>query len=570
MKHRNIYVTYLLVIILGFSISHCWGLLTITVGPDTTNNPMILNNLGTGNPDNPVSIDHCLFVNGYPADSSYFVVDTPSCPIEDPLINMDIENHTYTLIWNNEARSPLIMAGYGNEGLGSPYHANRLDIGAVQYSEYPHEFVTYTFPPYSERNGLKWMSFPTLDRIWNPATNEPDVANTFFAPIKFPDVLTSITWKVQDDDSQDIYHNGQEWEGDFSHHIIPQQGYKIQMAQGLLTPQSIAVPGIIPEVTQYPLTIKALPAAKNDPWNQYNENWLGYFHTETTNAEDAFANIIDSLWFIQTQNWTMTREKVLAGSPWIYVLQKGKKPTLSYGDMVIVKCFSDHQFTWNTGADNQIPVAKELPSHYTYTEKADYVPFYVEMEADDLPSEVALYVDDVCKGAAVVTDSLTEIPGYILDGTDPNAEVEILAYYENKAAVDNILPYKVWNPECGAYDNKPLTLNRKNHYYKLKLDKSSDAVPVFSEPVISIYPNPFNPSTTIKFNLPEAADIKLEIYNQKGQLVTSLAQGKADSGLSSIIWNGTDSDNRKVASGLYYSKLSYNGKSIMKKMVLLK
>ncbi len=86
---------------------------------------------------------------------------------------------------------------------------------------------------------------------------------------------------------------------------------------------------------------------------------------------------------------------------------------------------------------------------------------------------------------------------------------------------------------------------------------------------LSIYPNPFNPRTTIKFCLAEA-DIKLEIYNQKGQLVKCLTQGKVDSGFSSIIWNGTDSHNHKVASGLYYSKLSYNGKSVAKKMVLMK
>jgi len=409
-----------------------------------------------------------------------------------------------------------------------------------------------------------------MDRIWNPATNDPDVAGVFFEPILNNMILHDITWKVEDDPAQDIQFVNNEWSGDKLHLVVPQQGYKIKMAQGLQTPVSIAVPGIIPEVSQYPLTIKAFPAAKNDPYNQYNENWLGYFHKDTANAEDAFAGVIDSLWSIQTQNWTMVREKVQPGSPWIYVLQKGKKPTLSYGDMVIVKCFNDDQFIWNTGADNQIPVEKELPSHYIYTEKADYVPFYVELDADDLPSELAIYVDNVCKGATVVSDSLVEIPGYILDGTDPEAVVEILAFYENKAAVDEVPAYRVWNPESGTYDNKPLKLSSKNYYYKLKLSKSGNEVPAISEPAISIYPNPFNPSTTIKFSLAEPADIKLEIYNQKGQLVKCLTQGRADSGWSSIVWNGTDSHNRKVASGLYYSKLSYNGKSITKKMILMK
>ncbi len=505
----------------------------------------------------------------------YYTVPDGSLPFDLHNIDMDPAfcdptNGNLNLLWNSSMRSPCIMAGY--EDVLTPPRFDRIDIGAVQYDDLAHEYINYSFPPFSYRNGLKWMSFPTLDRIWNPTTNDPDVANTFFAPIKYPDILESVKWKVQDDPEQDIHYSEQleEWVGNQFHYIIPQQGYKIQMAQGLQAPVNIDVPGIIPDVSQYSLTLKSLPAAKNDPYNQYNENWLGYFNNGTSNVEDAFASIIDNLWYIQTQNWTMVREKVLPGSPWIYALQYGKEPMLSYGDMVIVKCFSDAQFTWNTGADNQIPVEKELPIHYVYTEKADYVPFYVELDADDLPSEVALYVDDVCKGAAVVCDSLVEIPGYVLDGVDPNAEVEILAYYENKAAVNRIPTYRVWNPESGTYDKQPLKLSSKNHYYKLKLEKNGDEVPAISETALSIYPNPFNPSTTIKFSLAEPADIKLEIYNQRGQLVKCLTQGKADSGLSSIIWNGTDSHNRKVASGLYYSKLSYNGKSVLKKMILMK
>ncbi len=530
---------------------------------DENNNPIVL----TGNNRIPVSYSH--FSTTLTPNNS-LNLDISSISYGNPHITIDESSHSYSLDWDEDIRSPLIMAGYG--GFGSPSRYDRLDIGAIQYGGEAHEYITYTFPPYSQRHGIKWMSFPTLDRIWNPTTNEPDVAGVFFNPILNNMILHDISWKVQDDFQQDIHYSEQlhDWVGDQSHYVIPQQGYKIQMAQSSQTPLNIAVPGIIPEVSQYPLTIKAFPAAKNDPYNQYNDNWLGYFHAETANAEEAFASIIDNLWYIQTQNWTMVRERVIPGSPWIYAMQNGKEPTLSYGDMVIVKCFSDDQFYWNTGADNQTPIEKELPSHYIYTEKADYIPFYVVLNADNLPSEVALFVDGVCKGATVVCDSLVEIPGYILDETDPAPEVEILAYYENKAAVDYVRAYNVWNPENGTYDNAPLKLSSKNHYYKLKLVDNGDGTPDITEPAISIYPNPFNPSTTIKFCLAEPAEIKLEIFNQKGQTVKILAQGMVDSGWNSIIWDGTDSHNHKVASGLYYSKLSYSGKSVIKKMVLMK
>ncbi len=447
---------------------------------------------------------------------------------------------------------------------------DRPDIGAVQYSGSPHEYITYEFPPYSQRNGLKWMSFPTLDRIWNPVINEPDVANTFFMPIRVPNKLNSITWKELDDNAQDIHYNSitQLWEGELYHIIIPQQGYKIQMAQGLQNEQSIAVPGIIPNVSENPVTLKAYPSSKAPKPD--NENWLGYFHTATVDAREAFIGIIDNLWSIQTQNWTMVRENTVPGSPWIIAFQNGKVPTLSYGDMVIVKCFEDAQFCWNTTTNEQIPVEKELPSHFVYEEKPDYVPFYVELDSSDLPTELALFVDDVCKGATVVCDSLAEIPGYIVDNTDPEAVVEIRAYYENKAAVDKIPAFMVWNSSSGAYEDKPLVLNRNHYYYKMKLAPGEGETPVASVATMEIYPNPFNPSTTIRFSLPEATQIKLEVYNLKGQLVRTLAQGAADSGNQSVSWDGTDNQNRRVGSGLYYSKLSYQDKSIVQKMVMLK
>ena len=484
----------------------------------------------------------------------------------DPLISYHNTGLGYSLLWDNDNRSPLIMAGY--EAISSSYRSHRPDIGAVQYDEYPHEYITYTFPSYSQRNGLKWMSFPSLDRIWNPATGEPDLALTFFDPILDVSILDQIAWKVLDNHEEFIYYEWPSWHGADSHSIIPQQGYKIQMAQGLQDPQSISVPGIIPQVDQYPLSIVAQTASK--AIESGNQNWLGYFHEATVNGYNAFASIIDNLWSIQTQNWTMVREKAVPGSPWIIALQYGKNPTLSYGDMVIVKCFADAQFYWNTAAITQIPLEKELPTHFEYAEKADYIPFYVEMGTGDLPSEIALYVNDVCSGAAVVCDSLVEIPGYIVDDPDPDAVVEIRAYYESKAAVDQVPEFRVWNPASGIYECKPLILNSKNYYYKLKLSQSGEDSPMVSKRGLEVYPNPFNPSTTIRFSLPEAAEIRLDIYNLKGQLVRNLAKGDVMAGKHSIVWDGADNHHQRVASGLYYSKLSYENKSYVKKMIMLK
>ncbi len=79
------------------------------------------------------------------------------------------------------------------------------------------------------------------------------------------------------------------------------------------------------------------------------------------------------------------------------------------------------------------------------------------------------------------------------------------------------------------------------------------------------YPNPFNPSTKIKFSVPQSADVKLEIYNQLGQLVDILQNGQLDAGNYEFNWNAAN-----YASGLYFYRLSAGGFSQVRKMMLLK
>ncbi|HNQ38989.1 MAG TPA: C25 family cysteine peptidase [Candidatus Cloacimonas sp.] len=88
--------------------------------------------------------------------------------------------------------------------------------------------------------------------------------------------------------------------------------------------------------------------------------------------------------------------------------------------------------------------------------------------------------------------------------------------------------------------------------------------------LLNNYPNPFNPETNIRFTLQETAPAKLYVYNIKGQLVKKLIDEILPSGMHQIVWNGKDSNNRNVASGMYFYILESKNYSCMKKMLLLK
>ena len=84
------------------------------------------------------------------------------------------------------------------------------------------------------------------------------------------------------------------------------------------------------------------------------------------------------------------------------------------------------------------------------------------------------------------------------------------------------------------------------------------------------YPNPFNPTTTISFEIAEAGKTQIEIYNVKGQKIKTLLDETMEIGGHSTIWNGTDSDDKQVASGIYFYKVSVNNTEQIKKMILIK
>ncbi len=84
------------------------------------------------------------------------------------------------------------------------------------------------------------------------------------------------------------------------------------------------------------------------------------------------------------------------------------------------------------------------------------------------------------------------------------------------------------------------------------------------------YPNPFNPTTTLRFDLPEVSDMTLTIYNMLGQNVRTFNMNDTPAGYHSIKWNATNDLGQQVGAGVYLYQLQTKDFVKTRKMVLLK
>jgi hypothetical protein len=84
------------------------------------------------------------------------------------------------------------------------------------------------------------------------------------------------------------------------------------------------------------------------------------------------------------------------------------------------------------------------------------------------------------------------------------------------------------------------------------------------------FPNPFNPETTIQYNLAEAGDVTLHIYNVVGQVVRTLVAERQSAGRYRVQWSGMDDRGVPVSSGIYFYEIRAGKNKDVRKLMLLK
>jgi hypothetical protein len=462
----------------------------------------------------------------------------------------------YKPIWISTTMSPCIDTGIGENDLDN----SPADIGACSADS--HNYWEYSFENQADHERWYWVSYPVL----NTRTDGMLQASEYFQELlelgddsygnPAPIYLDEITWVVGEDAeiksilwSQSL-NNWTPYQ--YSHSVSSPQGYKIKLLTTSPNTVTLKESGFkTPETFQFPI-------------HEEVENWLGYFKEGTQSPQDAFSSIWNDIQLIKAKNWSIYRDPSTGQLT-------GKQGTLNYGDMVIVVTNNDHTFHW--GNNNVIPPdIKKIPKDFVFDEKPDYIPVYVSLPDSLMTNikEIGLYVDGVCKGAVVVEDNIEQISAYVDSANElSQGNVEYVFSYEDSKGQESALASISLNPS--RLQAKYGIAGNKYPYFEVKFTTNDVENIVPMEYTLGQnYPNPFNPSTILSYSLPQAAKVRLDIYNLKGQLVKTLVNTHQEAGQHNAVWNGKDMNNRSVASGVYLYRLSNPNKTITKRMLLVK
>lgn len=144
-------------------------------------------------------------------------------------------------------------------------------------------------------------------------------------------------------------------------------------------------------------------------------------------------------------------------------------------------------------------------------------------------------------------------------GSTNNLKYEIYYYYQFDNVVESMIMYKF---PSSKYPSIVLCMYQSlggwtrdftqifNNYLTTDIKKEKKSLIGYN--LYSNFPNPFNPNTNIKFELPERSKIKIKVYNSTGEEIITLLDQSLERGEHIIVWNGINKNNNSVPSGVYF------------------
>ena len=250
---------------------------------------------------------------------------------------------------------------------------------------------------------------------------------------------------------------------------------------------------------------------------------------------------------------------------WSYKTDGGfeSSATIDENGTLYVGCFDGKMYAFGTDSPDIGVDSIDLPAEVTpgleYLPKATVQNYRAGLES----FYVACLVDT--SGVKVYGDTVTV--GNLEEITPLEVGFEPWLVPSDTGIVYNITVVAMHASDGNSYNDTLKTVTRAAFDPTADSGDEETLPPVF---LGQCYPNPFNPSTTIRFGLVERAHVRLRIYDVAGRLVKTLVDGARSGGEHLERWNGTDSAGRTVASGVYLYRLEAGSFTETKKMVLLR
>jgi hypothetical protein len=570
----------------------------------------------------PYEVDYnCLY--GNPVDEFQAVVVNNHTVTEDPCLDA-----TFVPQWDGSEKSSCIDAGNPNldgdnfmwwEDDDDCYFAGsnkyRMFIGAKDGEVYGggHRNNVATLKKQLLWN---WISIPAIDNYGGSSRDDDELYNILnknmgneFLEIglDYEHLIDNISWLYNEDYGSFYWrpypYNDYSFD-DINHETRSQYGYKLKLSEYTADKEFLQYGGIIPagyqatypgnpdnQIHIIPPVANGVGTFRNDATLTYErETWLGYFREFSMNPLDALSPVLDDIVEIKAQHWCLSRilvaqggrETLTYGDNWAGAVDPYNDIAINYGEMVAVRFIGDTAVDFLWGGNNSTPPAasfysRELAEYFEYEEQEDYVPVYLYIDLDSYeegnkPIEVAILVDEECKGAAVIKEKQVQLNAYILnDSTLTLENLEFVLYFPSRSVGAVKADYAVYDPYSEKYESRKATAKDFRNYLMVSLSENEEYQLPKATSLSQNYPNPFNPETRICFELEQNAQVKLEVYNLKGQKIITLVNDNLTAGYHSEIWRGIDDKGSQVSSGVYLYKLTTSaGDNLTKKMILMK
>ncbi|MFC1529896.1 S8 family serine peptidase [Gemmatimonadota bacterium] len=250
----------------------------------------------------------------------------------------------------------------------------------------------------------------------------------------------------------------------------------------------------------------------------------------------------------------------------------GSHPSKTFGRGPVYRGDGELIYRVNLGAKQPDQIKLEV-TYFTPNEPDDFERMMMAAPGGNwlkqsLMSQVSIH------GPITVTNS-PKTYQYSLDTDDTyfsggNWLLDLIWHYEGGQAYGEELIYstvsvvKVWILDWA--DPYAKVVNQSRNMQEEHSPQESENLFI----VHSNYPNPFNPSTTIHFEISLPSDVRLSVFNSRGQYVREIYNGVLSAGSHSFLWDGCDAHGVEVGSGIYLYIIESQGKRIVRRMLLIR